>query len=67
MRSILEAGQLTDAHGDPLPPCIVMEKGESLDVWAATSGDGLDMVTGLQVLFLFCKEGFSPSNTYHIV
>ena len=26
-----------------------MEKGESLDVWAASTGDGLDMVTGLQV------------------
>jgi hypothetical protein len=24
-----------DASGYPLPPCIVMERGESLDVWAA--------------------------------
>ena len=26
---------LLDAHGHPLPPCIVMERGESLDLWAA--------------------------------
>jgi hypothetical protein len=39
----------TDAHGVPLPPCIVMEKGESLDHWAARGGDGVDRVTGLQV------------------
>jgi hypothetical protein len=23
-----------DAHGHPLPPCIVMERGEPLDIWA---------------------------------
>jgi hypothetical protein len=37
----------TDAHGIPMPPCIIMEKGESLDLWAAR--DGVDTVTGLQV------------------
>jgi hypothetical protein len=26
---------LVDPHGHPLPPCIVMERGEPLDVWAA--------------------------------
>ena len=40
--------QFVDAAGVPLPPCIVMEKGESLDKWAASCSDGLDMVTGLQ-------------------
>jgi hypothetical protein len=44
-----EAG-LVDVEGNAMPPCIVMEKGESLDMWAASTGDGLDMVTGLQVL-----------------
>lgn len=24
-----------DAYGFPLPPCIIMERGESLDIWAA--------------------------------
>jgi hypothetical protein len=24
---------LVDANGNPLPPCIVMERGESLDLW----------------------------------
>jgi hypothetical protein len=38
-------------EGAPLPPCIVMEKGESLDKWAAACSDGLDMVTGLQACF----------------
>jgi hypothetical protein len=27
--------KLVDAYGYPLPPCIVMERGESLDIWAA--------------------------------
>jgi hypothetical protein len=48
---IVEQGEegFVDSYGNPLPPCIVMEKGESLDLWAASTGDGLDMVTGLQV------------------
>lgn len=28
-------GVHVDARGHPLPPCIVMERGESLDIWAA--------------------------------
>ena len=28
-------GAHVDANGHPLPPCIVMERGESLDIWAA--------------------------------
>jgi hypothetical protein len=45
-----EAGQVCrDKHGHPLPPFIVMEKGEALDKWAARSEDSLDFVTGLQV------------------
>ena len=28
-------GALKDVHGHALPPCIVMERGESLDIWAA--------------------------------
>jgi hypothetical protein len=43
----------TDARGVPLPPCIVMEKGESLDHWAARGGDGIDRVTGLQARLRF--------------
>jgi hypothetical protein len=26
---------VVDASGNPLPPCIVMERGESLDFWVA--------------------------------
>jgi hypothetical protein len=29
--------KLVDKHGNALPPCIVMERGEPLDVWAARS------------------------------
>ena len=46
-----EAG-IADAYGHPLPPCIVMEKGESLDVWMQRNRAGVDMVTGLQVRFV---------------
>lgn len=40
---------IVDPDGTPLPPCIVMEKGESLDVWMQRNRGGVDMVTGLQV------------------
>lgn len=39
---------VTDAFGRLLPPCIVMEKGEALDLWIQKAGF-LDMFTGLQV------------------
>jgi hypothetical protein len=44
-----EEGGLRDAHGSLMPPCIIMEKGEALDVWIANSGISLDLFTGLQV------------------
>ena len=43
-------------HGNPLPPCIVMEKGEALDKWAARSDEGVDFVTGLQVPLMHAGE-----------
>eukprot|EP00892_Ulva_mutabilis_P003623 jgi/Ulvmu1/1632/UM113_0009.1 len=45
-----EAPLLLDGHGHPLPPCIVMEKGESLDMWMQRNRGGVDMITGLQVI-----------------
>lgn len=47
---------LKDKHGSALPPCIVMERGEPLDAWAARSG-ALDIVTVLQVLLLWKMPG----------
>ena len=44
-----EASGLRDASGTLMPPGIVMEKGETLDVWIAKSGDKIDLFTGLQV------------------
>jgi hypothetical protein len=40
---------LRDSAGKILPPCIVMEKGEALDVWVDNSGEEMDVFTGLQV------------------
>ena len=45
---ILEHGDLLDAGGHAMPPCIVMEKGESLNAWLKDAGD-LDRVGCLQV------------------
>jgi hypothetical protein len=28
-------GSVKDACGNPLPPCLVMERGEALDLWVA--------------------------------
>lgn len=44
-------GRFTDSVGDPLPPCIVMEKGESLNFWSRRNKGGLDHMTALQVCF----------------
>jgi hypothetical protein len=46
-----ENGRFVDAFGAPMPPCISMEKGESLDMWSSRNGNGngMDMITGLQV------------------
>ena len=44
-----EASGLRDARGALMPPCIIMEKGEALDVWIDNSGDAIDLFTGLQV------------------
>jgi hypothetical protein len=51
LHSIIEesSGTLTDRFGNTLPSCIVMEKGEALNLLVNSSGEGLDMVTGLQV------------------
>lgn len=46
-----DAGRIADALGRPLPPCIVMERGESLDIWRMRNAhDGIDVFTALQVL-----------------
>eukprot|EP00892_Ulva_mutabilis_P011475 jgi/Ulvmu1/86/UM001_0089.1 len=42
------AGGLEDPHGEPLPPCIVMEKGESLHDWRDRAEP--DLFTCLAVL-----------------
>jgi hypothetical protein len=47
-------GRFTDAQGEALPPCIVMEKGEALNIWSRRNKGGLDHMTALQVRLLNC-------------
>ena len=52
LRCILDksrGNEMHDRNRSSLPPCIVMEKGEALDLFTARTEGGLDMVTGLQV------------------
>ena len=51
-----EGSGLRDAHGMLMPPCIIMEKGEALDVWIESSGWHIDLFTGLQVTFVFVYQ-----------
>ena len=44
-----EDGALRDSHGNALPPCIVMEKGESLDLWMKRNRRAMDPFTCMQV------------------
>ena len=50
-RSIVanDDGLFVDGHGCPMPPCIVVERGESLDLWAQRSTQGIDPFTCMQV------------------
>jgi hypothetical protein len=43
-----EESGFRDTQGRVMAPCIVMEKGEALDVWIQKSGEKMDMFTGLQ-------------------
>ena len=56
-----EASGLRDAHGDLMPPCIIMEQGEALDVWIMNSGDKIDMFTGLQARPRFQDTTIQPA------
>ena len=40
---------VVDAGGNALPPCIVMERGESLDLWMQRNTRGMDTFTCMQV------------------
>lgn len=42
-------GAFVDGRGHPMPPCIVMEKGESLDRWAQRNKRAMDPFTCMQV------------------
>ena len=45
-------GCLLDVFGQPMPPCIIMEKGEAMDVWVDKSGEDMDMFTGLSLIHI---------------
>jgi hypothetical protein len=42
-------GQFKDDFGHAMPPCIVMERGESLDKWVQRNKRKMDMFTCMQV------------------
>jgi hypothetical protein len=44
-----EDGSFVDAWDSPMPPCIVMEKGESLDQWVKRNTREMDPFTCMQV------------------
>jgi UDP-N-acetyl-D-mannosaminuronic acid transferase (WecB/TagA/CpsF family) len=46
-------GSFLDGNGRPMPPCIVMEKGESLDVWVQRNKRVMDQFTAMQVRSLW--------------
>ena len=48
-------GRITDAAGEALPPCIIMEKGEALNIWSRRNKGGIDHMTALQVRCLCHK------------
>lgn len=43
-------GLFVDGFGRAMPPCIVVERGESLDMWMQRSKQGIDPFTCMQVL-----------------
>lgn len=50
-----EDGALVDARGNALPPCIVMEKGESLDLWVKRNRRAMDPFTCMQARTRFLR------------
>lgn len=58
---------LKDAHGEVLPPCIIMEKGDALDAWVQNCCEGpdsgVDQVTGIQVRLLALLRKFDVRRT----
>lgn len=55
MARMHEAGELTGAHGDALPPCIIMQPGESLKLCMAHERK-LDLVSCLEVRSAVCPH-----------
>ena len=49
-RSIVsnEDGAFVDASGNAMPPCIVVEKGESLDIWVQRNKRAMDPFSCMQ-------------------
>jgi hypothetical protein len=52
-----ESGEAVDARGTPLPPFIVMEKGESLDEWSQRRKPSVFAATPVSSLSLSLTEG----------
>lgn len=57
MREILHNSrrQFRDPHGHVMPPCIVMEKGESLDCWRERAEPDQALVYAVRRLHCCCR------------
>ena len=68
MLKCADPGDIVGPNGSPMPACIVMEKGEAMDVWIAQTGD-LDTFGGLQVSVspACCKIGMHARTWWHDV
>lgn len=49
-------GKFLDVNRRPMPPCIVVEKGESLDMWMQRNKLAMDMFACMQVCELVAQQ-----------
>lgn len=58
VRSIVdnENGEVVDPDGHPLPPCIVMERGESLDLWSRRNAPDRAQAFTVRLSTLFMRK-----------
>ena len=62
------AGELVDPQGRPLPPCIVLEKGESLHNWSDRAHPDLFTSLAVRTIKYACRRlGISLSSLRHVL
>jgi hypothetical protein len=56
LAGLVEDGQLQDERGHPLPPCIIMERGESLNEWCQRRKPDIWGVMPVRLSFITCID-----------